>query len=262
MDVMEDDGFGWRFTGVYGFPQTKDRHKTWTLLRDLYAQVDLPWLAAGDFNEILFQHEKEGACPRSQAQMDRFQDAIVDCELQDLGFEGDVFTWRNHHQRVEGYVRERLDRALANMAWRNHFPTVQVVNGDPRHSDHRPVIVLTERKEVGGPRSGKPFYFEAAWLEEDNCGEVVLEGWESGVTEGLDKVAHLVRRVAVGLSSWNSNVLGEWEERRKKLRRELESCRRVPLCMEEVAREAVLRFKLDKIEEQIDIYWRQRAHTK
>jgi hypothetical protein len=61
MDVMEDDGFGWRFTGVYGFPQTKDRHKTWTLLRDLYAQEDLPWLAAGDFNEILFQREKEGA---------------------------------------------------------------------------------------------------------------------------------------------------------------------------------------------------------
>lgn len=32
--------------------------------------------------------------------------------------------------------------------------------------------------------------------------------------------------------------------------------------MEEVAREAVLRFKLDKIEEQIDIYWRQCVHTK
>jgi hypothetical protein len=63
MDVMEDDGFGWRFTGVYGFPQTKDRHKTWTLLRDLYAQEDLPWLAAGDFNEILFQREKEGGLP-------------------------------------------------------------------------------------------------------------------------------------------------------------------------------------------------------
>jgi hypothetical protein len=57
-------------------------------------------------------------------------------------------------------------------------------------------------------------------------------------------------------------VIGEWEKKRKKLRRELESCRRVSLCMEEVAREAVLRFKLDKIDEQIDIYWRQRAHTK
>lgn len=65
MDVMEDDGFGWCFTRVYGFPQTEDRHKTWTLLRDLYAQEDLPWLSAGDFNEILFHHEKEGGCPWS-----------------------------------------------------------------------------------------------------------------------------------------------------------------------------------------------------
>ena len=41
----------------------------------------------------------------------------MDCDLQDLGFEGDVYTWRNNHHRAQGYVRERLDRALANMDW-------------------------------------------------------------------------------------------------------------------------------------------------
>jgi hypothetical protein len=29
-----------------------------------------------------------------------------------------------------------------------------------------------------------------------------------------------------------------------------------------VAREAAVRFQIDKIEEQIDIYWKQRSHTK
>lgn len=28
VDVQEDDGYKWRFTGIYGFPQTEDRHKT------------------------------------------------------------------------------------------------------------------------------------------------------------------------------------------------------------------------------------------
>lgn len=76
MDILEADGFGWRFTGVYGFPQTEFKHRTWTLLRDLRAQDDLPWLCAGDFNEILFQYEKEGGCARPQVQMDRFREAI------------------------------------------------------------------------------------------------------------------------------------------------------------------------------------------
>jgi hypothetical protein len=69
----------------------------------------------------------------------------VDCDLQDLGFEGDVFTWRNNNHEVQGYVRERLDRALANSVWREKFYTVHVINGDPRHSDHRPIIISTER---------------------------------------------------------------------------------------------------------------------
>jgi hypothetical protein len=49
------------------------------------------------FNEILYQHEKEGGVLRPQSQMDHFRDAIVDCDLQDLGFEGDVYAWRNNN---------------------------------------------------------------------------------------------------------------------------------------------------------------------
>lgn len=195
VDVVEMDGFKWRFTGIYGFPQIEDRHKTWSLLRDLHLQESLPWLCAGDFNEILFQHEKDGGVSKSQSHMDRFREAIVDCELGDLGFEGDVFTWRNNHHDVEGYVRERLDRALANMGWRNYFPFVQVLNGDPRHSDHRQVIISTERQDIGRAQGGKAFFFEAGCLEEEKCVEVVKEGWEMGVAEGLVTVEQLISRV-------------------------------------------------------------------
>ena len=228
----------------------------------MHSQEDVPWLCAGDFNEILYQHEKEGGVLRPQAQMDRFREALVDCELQDLGFEGDVYTWRNNNRRAQGYVRERLDRALANMEWRAHFATVQVLNGDPRHSDHRPVIISTERKEVRNGGGRKAFFFEAAWLEEENCEEVVREGWELGVAEGLTRVNQLVGRVAGNLSVWSSNVLGVWEKRRKKLKKELECCRRRSLSDDVVTREAVLRFQIDKVEEQIDIYWKQRSHTR
>lgn len=80
---------------------------------------------------------------RSQACIDCFREALEDCELSDLGFEGDPFTWRNNGHTAASYIRERIDRAIANEEWTAHFPQYQVINGEPRHSDHRPVIVHT-----------------------------------------------------------------------------------------------------------------------
>jgi hypothetical protein len=78
--------------------------------------------------------------------MDRFREALEFCELDDLGFNGDTFTWRNNSHSAENYIKERLDRAVASEGWRQRFPAFKVTNGDPRHSDHRPVIVDT----IGG----------------------------------------------------------------------------------------------------------------
>ena len=67
MVIKEDDGRRWRFTGIYGESRAELKHETWTVMRDLhdqYVQDQMPWLCAGDFNEILFHHEKEGGVPR------------------------------------------------------------------------------------------------------------------------------------------------------------------------------------------------------
>jgi hypothetical protein len=63
-------------------------------------------------------------------------------------------------------------------------------------------------------------------------------------------------------ADWGPSVLGGLEKRIKPLRRELELCRRGALRCERVAREGVLRYRLDKAEEQKDLYWKQRARIK
>jgi hypothetical protein len=73
--------------------------------------------------------------------MERFRNTLEFCGLEDLGCVGDIFTLRNNHHDAAGYIRERLDRAVACNEWRSAFPLVRVINGDPRHSDHRPIIV-------------------------------------------------------------------------------------------------------------------------
>jgi hypothetical protein len=110
-------------------------------------------ICAVDFNEILYQHEKEGT-KRAQTYLDRFKNAIEDCGLYDLGFIGDVFTWRNNQFRSENYVPERLDRALANIFWYSLYPTCQIRNGDHFHSDHIPVITVTYGGDSAGTKGG------------------------------------------------------------------------------------------------------------
>lgn len=132
-------------------------------MRDLHGLRVMPWLRAADFNKILHHHEKEGGVPRAQSCLDSFKHTLEDCDLSDLGFTGDVFTWRNHHHNSEDYIKERLDRAVANGEWRARFPCVSVHNGDPYHSDHRPVIISTEKAERRrGGMGEKLFSFEAS----------------------------------------------------------------------------------------------------
>ncbi|KAJ1260516.1 hypothetical protein BS78_10G238300 [Paspalum vaginatum] len=164
VDVKEGRGVSWRFTGVYGESRADQKDKTWRTLTGLISNPVMPWVCGGDFNEVLFSYEKEGGVPRSQRCMDKFRETLEACNLHDLGFCGDSFTWRNNNRREGGYIRERLDRAVANEEWRNLFPGVQIINGDPRHSDHRPVIILTEKErgERNRGNSGPAFHFEAA----------------------------------------------------------------------------------------------------
>jgi exonuclease III len=162
MEVLETGGQTWRFTGIYGDPDLK--YKTWELMEWLQDQDNeqLPWMCVGDFNEVLFHHEKEGGVPRAQSCLDRFKGALEVCDLDDLGFTGDIFTWRNKHTTGDTHIRERLDRAVANAGWRLKFLLAHVKNGDPYHSDHRPVVVSTEMIQRSG-RGGNEFKFEASW---------------------------------------------------------------------------------------------------
>ena len=53
-------GGEWCFTGFYGEPRREHRKESWYLMRFLRSVTNLPWLCAGDFNEVLTQEELFG----------------------------------------------------------------------------------------------------------------------------------------------------------------------------------------------------------
>jgi hypothetical protein len=67
-------------------------------------------MCVGDFNEIFEQPEKEGAALRGESQMDGFRNALDECQLGDLGYNGPRFMWSNRRNDAM-FTKERLDRA-------------------------------------------------------------------------------------------------------------------------------------------------------
>lgn len=78
---------------------------------------------------------------------------------------------------------------------------------------------------------------------------------------GEATVAQRLHTVAKELDEWSREVLGDLQKRIKKLRAELEECRRSDLSDASVRREQVVWFKLDRLEEQLEVFWKQRAHA-
>lgn len=262
VEIIERDGFRWRLTGIYGEPAANKKENTWRLLRNLNAQMERPWLCLGDFNEILHNHEKRGGQPRNQIHLDRFKETLEYCGLRDLGYEGDKYTWRNHNHTAANYVKERLDRAVASEGWCRRFPRTNVINGDPRHSDHRPIIVNTDgATKVSCSSKGQNFRFEAKWLKEEDCESIVCRAWQEAQVTNSFNVSQGLRKVARDLKQWDTKVLGDLNHRLKSLKKEREQNRLRDISQDQVNREAVLKEKINKLEQQQDIYWKQRAHV-
>lgn len=63
-------------------------------------------------------------------------------DLYDLPHSGDFLSWRG--KRGDYLVRCRLDRAAANSAWAEMFPTARIQYLDYEGSDHRPIVTIVE----------------------------------------------------------------------------------------------------------------------
>jgi hypothetical protein len=92
---------------------------------------------------------------------------------EDMGYSGDIFTWRR------GEIRERLDRMVCDPRWASMFLLVGVVNENYSKSDHRPILINTEL--LAGiqamPQKG-PLKFEARWLCEESVEQIIQTAWD------------------------------------------------------------------------------------
>ncbi|XP_017604249.1 uncharacterized protein LOC108451022 [Gossypium arboreum] len=176
--------------------------------------------------------KKRGGLPRDERRMERFRNVLSVCQLTDVGFSGNWFTWEKGNL-PETNIRERLDRRVANKEWMAMFPEV-----------------------IKRPNK-KRFKFEAWWLMEESFEENVKISWETSSGNLLQKLDMLKDE----LQKWDKNR--RLERRRRKdfltaILLELTEAKRDDEKMVELIDAKIqLNFEIEKDER----YWEQRARV-
>ncbi|KAI7989214.1 hypothetical protein LOK49_LG13G00063 [Camellia lanceoleosa] len=142
---IQRDGYSdWILSAIYASPNPLLRDNLWENLEEVARNVNQPWLAAGDFNDIAVQSEKRSFSTNPNvARTQKFAARINRCKLMDLGCSGPNLTWSNGRQGLANTL-ERLDRAVCTSEWRLAFPEGVVRNLPRTYSDHSPLIVYTQ----------------------------------------------------------------------------------------------------------------------
>lgn len=159
-----------------------------------------------DFNEITHLGEKSGGPIRQESQIKSFRECLDFCALKDLGFSGLPYTRNN--RRFDGPVAwVRLDQALASSDWMLKFPTARLHHLSGFSFDHKPIWLCSDDVHTRFYRTQRPFRFEAMWVKDERCEEVVHSAWDMGsdrdpMSSVLMKVGHCQDQLA----TWNKNV--------------------------------------------------------
>ena len=253
------DGKQWRITGFYGNLETSKRQESWLLLKRLSSLNSLPWVCLGNYNKLMDSSEKGGGCTRPAKQMEAFCDAINTCNLRDMGYSGQDFTW-SRRLGSRGWVRERLDRALVSTNWAARFSKMQLHHKPNSASDHCVLILKDIQQKSKCGRRKKMFRFEEMWLKDEACVRVVEDAWDRGMNkDSFSPLSSCLDECRLSLSAWNNNSFGHVGKKLVTLQARLEvleGMRGSYATLEEIE---CTRTEINNLLDTEEIMWRHRS---
>lgn len=150
-------------TFAYVQPHDPLRVRFWRDLSLLSDTILGPWVVMGDMNDFVYSSEAFPASSRSRNRNRKFLENLERCNIMSMDALGCPYTWVCFRGgRV--VLRERLDRAMANFYFYSEFPEAKLINLTRAHSDHHPIMLITEDPPVLQPHPPSRHFFPA-WLE-------------------------------------------------------------------------------------------------
>uniref|UniRef100_A0A453QIW6 Endonuclease/exonuclease/phosphatase domain-containing protein n=1 Tax=Aegilops tauschii subsp. strangulata TaxID=200361 RepID=A0A453QIW6_AEGTS len=171
-----------------------------------------------------------------------------------MGFSGYPYTYDNGRSG-NANVQVRLDRAVADLAWRNIFSDAAVQHLVSPCSDHCPILVRCLHESDDRPRMC--CRYEVMWERDPGLTEVVDKAWkEQGVIHGLADVNKALNLVMKKLQGWSRKKFGTVTRELEKSRSRLEELMNMNADRAEIRKEADHMNELLYREEML---WRQRS---
>jgi exonuclease III len=249
----------WRATGIYGYPKTQEKFLTCQLINDLSCINNNPnWCLFGDFNILLSSDEKSGGNPLDPNLTTSFRNTISLCDLQDLGYKGNTFTWTNR-QQGDHLIEARLDRFLATTSWKTMFPNHNNSHLLRYQSDHCPILLefsnLMPCRNISQQQFSRKF--EQIWTTDKNHISIVQQAWKNKQGTINDKLQYTLNE----LHKWGENTFGIIPKRIKETQLELarlQNLTNTPLLHQQMANKEKL---LDELLEKEEMWWSQRSRA-
>lgn len=115
-----------------------------------------------------------------------------------------------------------MNRVVATVDWLIKFPKTKLFHKSSLVSNHCPLsLQLVGKQKAKG--KGKIFRFEAMWLKEASCEEVVNSAWQEGVHMGTEiPLQQCLDNCRSKWEVWNKKVFGHVGNNIARPRRKLE----------------------------------------
>lgn len=189
------------------------------MLRQLAEASPLPWCIIRDFNDLMLSDEKKGGQQHPRALLAGFSETVMNCGLNDSGFNGERFTWERS-RGTNRWVQERSDRGLAMKKWNWLFPVTEVIVLEVLISDYMP-LYLQLHKQVYVPRARR-IRIEIMWVHEKDCYNIIQDCWN---TKGDNDLLSKMASYSVRLEEWGGGMLKKMKVKMVNYRKEMQRLR-------------------------------------
>jgi exonuclease III len=189
-----------KITAVYGPTAANRKDDFFAELVALKPAAGVRWLALGDFNQIRRASDKNK--PNiDRSRINRFRDALHDCELSEIRLQNRRFTWTNGRANP---TLCNLDAFFCNAEWDLRFDTHVLHALSSSLSDHCPLLLADD----SGPRRPRTFKFENFWTRIPRFIDVVKAAWDEPMnhTEPCHVLFHKLSNTAKRLSRWGRGL--------------------------------------------------------
>lgn len=216
----DESGHDWHLVNLYASTNDGIRKSQWEELLRYRQHSTGDWVLWGDFNDLLWEDEKQGGWNREIWTLKAFRQFTTDLGAVDIGYYGYPFTWVNRRFGI-GLIQERLDRVLVSPQWGEKHDKAQVRHLFSVGSDHSALLLDTNPPRFHGSRQ---FRFDSRWNNDPACRDVIRKGWGfnargSKMFGVFQKVKNCRRELRTWSKQKNFNARNKINELQSKLER-------------------------------------------